>query len=118
MAPFTRVVPGTSVGARSSSLFQRRSGTHSCLYSHCAAAELYLPTAASHQATHTPQAPDSPKVQGSLQAPSLHQQNAAGEGREEEWEREKLRCCRAGPEGAGIRKRQARTAVNRQEEGE
>lgn len=36
MARFTRVIPGSSVGAWNSSLFQHGSGTHSCLYSHCA----------------------------------------------------------------------------------
>lgn len=90
---------------------------HAHVCSHRAAVGLYPPTAASHQAPRTPRAPASPKVQGSLLAPSLHQQSTAGQGREEEWEREKLRGCRVGPESAKIQKRQARTGVNRQEEG-
>lgn len=62
MAPFTRAVPGGSVGARSLSSFQHGSGTCTRPYSHRAAAGLYPPAAASRWARCPPQAPASLKA--------------------------------------------------------
>ena len=81
IAPFTRVVPGSSVGARSLSSFQHRSGTRSHLYSHRAAAGLYPPAVASHRAPRKCQDPASLEARDSPRAPSLHWQNAVVEGR-------------------------------------
>lgn len=102
-------------------------GARPCSSTDLGHAPVSIPTALPQGFTH-PQQPltghpahpgpqPASKCKGACKPPSLHQQSADGEGREEEWEKEKLRGCRVGPEGAETQKKRARTGVNRQEEG-